>query len=357
MNRGYTRARYLELIAELRETVPGHRALHRPHRGLPRRDRGGLRADGRDGRARCGYDNVFAFRYSRRPGHARRGDGRSGAGRGEGRPQHAASSRSATRVGAERSRRLEGRTLPVLVDGVSRKNAGEAAGRTRCNRVVNFDARGRDLLGRVVPVRVTGRCRTASAASWPARARGPLAEEARHVARDEGQGAGARPALQHADHHPARRGGEALAAHLGRALRGQRHRARAGEDLHAAAHDARPDQEHPRVARRARGQDRGQRPPREHLLRGHPPPAGQRRDHGGLAARRTPSRSPCGWARRSSWTRRSSRRPRSVEVAKETEIGAGKADDQAKIKEWLESHQAGGLRPDRARQGPEGPDE
>jgi tRNA-2-methylthio-N6-dimethylallyladenosine synthase len=61
---------------------------------------------------------------------------------------------TAVRVGAARSQRLEGRTLPVLVDGVSRKNAGEAAGRTRCNRVVNFDPGGRDLLGRVVPVRV-----------------------------------------------------------------------------------------------------------------------------------------------------------------------------------------------------------
>ena len=33
--------------------------------------------------------------------------------------------------------------------------ADEAAGRTRCNRVVNFDTGGRDLLGRVVEVRIT----------------------------------------------------------------------------------------------------------------------------------------------------------------------------------------------------------
>jgi tRNA A37 methylthiotransferase MiaB len=44
--------------------------------------------------------------------------------------------------------------MPVLVDGVSRKNAAEATGRTRCNRVVNFDAAGRDLRGRVVPMRI-----------------------------------------------------------------------------------------------------------------------------------------------------------------------------------------------------------
>jgi tRNA-2-methylthio-N6-dimethylallyladenosine synthase len=59
------------------------------------------------------------------------------------------------RVAAERSRRLEGRVLPVLVDGASRKNPREAAGRTRCNRVVNFDTEGHELLGRVVPVHIT----------------------------------------------------------------------------------------------------------------------------------------------------------------------------------------------------------
>ena len=61
----------------------------------------------------------------------------------------------ADRVGSERSRALEGRVLPVLVDGRSRRDPGELTGRTRCNRVVNFDAHGRDVLGAVVPVLVT----------------------------------------------------------------------------------------------------------------------------------------------------------------------------------------------------------
>ena len=51
--------------------------------------------------------------------------------------------------------RLAGRVVPVLVDGVSRKDPREASGRTRCNRVVNFDAQGRGLLGTVVPVQIT----------------------------------------------------------------------------------------------------------------------------------------------------------------------------------------------------------
>ena len=45
--------------------------------------------------------------------------------------------------------------MEVLVDGVSRKDAGQASGRTRCNRVVNFAAAGRDLVGEVVQVRIT----------------------------------------------------------------------------------------------------------------------------------------------------------------------------------------------------------
>jgi tRNA-2-methylthio-N6-dimethylallyladenosine synthase len=76
---------------------------------------------------------------------------------------------AAGRVAAARSRRLEGRTLPVLVDGVSRKSVDEVAGRTRCNRVVNFAAAGRDLLGQVVAVRI--------ARALPHSLRGELVED------------------------------------------------------------------------------------------------------------------------------------------------------------------------------------
>ena len=59
------------------------------------------------------------------------------------------------RVTAARAARLAGQVVEVLVDGVSRRNAGELAGRTRCNRVVNFDGQGRVAVGDVVPVLVT----------------------------------------------------------------------------------------------------------------------------------------------------------------------------------------------------------
>jgi tRNA-2-methylthio-N6-dimethylallyladenosine synthase len=41
------------------------------------------------------------------------------------------------------------------VDGPSRKHPGELSGRTRCNRVVNFDGHGEVGLGDVGAIRVT----------------------------------------------------------------------------------------------------------------------------------------------------------------------------------------------------------
>src|SRR5262249_7158038 len=153
MNRGYTRARYLELIDELVETVPDLALSTDLIVGFP----GETEADFEEtvtAVERVRYDNVFAFRYSRRPGTP-------AADRAEQVPGEVKARRNsrilevAERVGAERRHALEGRVMPVLVDGRSRKDPHEVTGRTRCNRVVNFDAHGRELMGRTVPVLVT----------------------------------------------------------------------------------------------------------------------------------------------------------------------------------------------------------
>ena len=51
MKRMYTVAFYEEMLARIRETIPGRRGLERLHRRLLRRGRGVVRADGRPGRA------------------------------------------------------------------------------------------------------------------------------------------------------------------------------------------------------------------------------------------------------------------------------------------------------------------
>jgi len=153
MHRGYTVARYLELIDEIKATVPDIALSTDIIVGFP----GETDADFArtvDVVERVAYDNAFVFRYSRRPGTP-------AADMPEQVPDAVKAERNAVllevsgRVAAQQSRRLTGRVLPVLVDGVSRKDASEASGRTRCNRVVNFDARGRELLGAVVPVQIT----------------------------------------------------------------------------------------------------------------------------------------------------------------------------------------------------------
>ena len=152
MNRGYTRERYLELIAEIRDAVPEMAFSTDLIVGFP----GETEADFAETLAmveRVGYDNVFVFRFSRRPGTA-------AATMPDQVAEDVKASRNsrlleaAARVGTERSGRLVGRTVQVLVDGTSKKNAGELAGRTRCNRVVNFDGQGSVPVGELASVRI-----------------------------------------------------------------------------------------------------------------------------------------------------------------------------------------------------------
>jgi len=153
MNRGYTRARYLELVDALRQAEPALAFSTDIIVGFPGESEADLQATV-ETIEQVGYDNVFVFRYSRRPGTP-------AAEMPEQVDEAVKADRNrrllevVTRVTGARSGLLAGRTMEVLVDGTSRKSPGELAGRTRCNRVVNFDGQGQVALGDVVPVLVT----------------------------------------------------------------------------------------------------------------------------------------------------------------------------------------------------------
>src|SRR5213083_2805146 len=153
MNRGYTRERYLELVAEVRDAVPAMALSTDLIVGFPGETEADF-AETLEMVERVGYDNVFVFRFSRRPGTP-------AATMLDQVPDEVKADRNtrlleaAAGVSGERSRRLVGQTMEVLVDGTSRKNAGELSGRTRCNRVVNFDGQGRVSIGDVTRVRVS----------------------------------------------------------------------------------------------------------------------------------------------------------------------------------------------------------
>jgi tRNA-2-methylthio-N6-dimethylallyladenosine synthase len=153
MNRGYTREHYLRLIDDLREAVPDLALSTDLIVGFPGETDADF-AETLEMVERVGYDNVFAFRYSRRPGTP-------AAAMADQVPAEEKAARNARllevtgRVAARRAARLVGRAMPVLVDGLSRKNRDEVAGRTECNRVVNFDGEGRAVPGDLVDVRIT----------------------------------------------------------------------------------------------------------------------------------------------------------------------------------------------------------
>jgi tRNA-2-methylthio-N6-dimethylallyladenosine synthase len=152
MNRGYTRNRYLELIAEIKETVPEIALSTDLIVGFPGETEEDFEATAEMVET-VAYDGVFVFRYSRRPGTP----AASMAGQV---PEEVKARRNARilevsgAIAGRKSRDLEGREVEVLVEGASRKNPAELSGRTRCNRVVNFDGGGRSLVGELVRVRI-----------------------------------------------------------------------------------------------------------------------------------------------------------------------------------------------------------
>ena len=153
MNRGYTRAQYLDLVAALRDAEPAMAFSTDVIVGFPGETEADFEATV-ETVERVGYDNVFVFRYSRRPGTP-------AAAMPDQVADDVKADRNrrllevAQRVATARSARLTGRRLEVLVDGLSRRSPGELAGRTRCNRVVNFDGQGRVAVGETVDVRIT----------------------------------------------------------------------------------------------------------------------------------------------------------------------------------------------------------
>ncbi|HEV8616277.1 MAG TPA: tRNA (N6-isopentenyl adenosine(37)-C2)-methylthiotransferase MiaB [Methylomirabilota bacterium] len=153
MNRGYTRARYLELVDAIRDAVPDIAFSTDVIVGFPGETEEDF-AQTLEMVERVGYDNVFAFRYSRRPGTP-------AAAMADQVPEDVKASRNsrvlavAGRVATARSERLRGREVEILVDSTSRKDSRVLSGRTRCNRVVNVDGLDRVAIGDLARVRIT----------------------------------------------------------------------------------------------------------------------------------------------------------------------------------------------------------
>ena len=138
MRRTYDRQRYLDRVAMIREHLPDAAITTDVIVGFPgetERDFG----ETMEVVEEVGYDGAFTFIFSPRRGT-------EAAEIADGLVPHPAKVERMERLldvvqrrAGERAERFVGRTLEVLVEGQSRTDAARLRGRTRHNKVVNFD--------------------------------------------------------------------------------------------------------------------------------------------------------------------------------------------------------------------------
>src|ERR687885_561147 len=152
MRRTYTRERFLDRVALIREHVPDCAITTDVIVGFP----GETEADFEETlevAEEVGFDGAFTFVYSPRR------DTEAATFADEFVPHEVAVERMerlvevVQRRARERAQRFVGRTLDVLVEGASRTDPSRLRGRTSHNKVVNFD--GLASRGELVPVTIT----------------------------------------------------------------------------------------------------------------------------------------------------------------------------------------------------------
>jgi tRNA-2-methylthio-N6-dimethylallyladenosine synthase len=153
MRRRYTRERYLDLIHEIRETVPGIALSTDMIVGFP----GETEADFEDTLSltrRVQYHSMFSFKYSARPKTLAGKRMVDDVPEPEKTRRIVALQQTQREIQTALHEAAVGRTEEVLVDGVSRRRDWELAGRTSGNTIVNF-AGEPELVSQLVTVRIT----------------------------------------------------------------------------------------------------------------------------------------------------------------------------------------------------------
>ena len=152
MNRRYTREDYLLLVEKLKKAKPGISITTDIIVGFP----GETEADFNDTVdmvKQCGFDSAFTFIYSKRTG--------TPAASMDGIPDEDTIKNRFDRLlavvkesGTDRSHELQGKTLPVLVEGVNDHDETLLTGRLTNNMLVHFPGSA-ELIGTIVDVEIT----------------------------------------------------------------------------------------------------------------------------------------------------------------------------------------------------------
>ena len=152
MRRRYTRESYLELIAQIRESLPDVALSTDMIVGFP----GETAADFDDTMtltAAVRYHSMFSFKYSPRPNTLADKRLTDDVAEDEKTRRIVALQALQRDIQSALNESLVGQTVDVLVDAASRRRETELSGRTSSNVVVNVPGEA-DWIGRTVPVRV-----------------------------------------------------------------------------------------------------------------------------------------------------------------------------------------------------------
>lgn len=151
MHRGYTRERFIRIVDKLRRVQPNIGITTDIIVGFPGETDDDFESTLSLTRE-VQFDNAFVFKYSKR-------QGTPAADLPDQIPQELIEERHArlldlvNEIAAKKLQRLVGRSVQVLVEGPSRKNAARLEGRTRCNKIVVFEEPNLRL-GQLVDVQV-----------------------------------------------------------------------------------------------------------------------------------------------------------------------------------------------------------
>ncbi len=152
MHRGYTRARYLDLVRQLRHVQPDIGVTTDIIVGFPGETEEDFAAT-LSLVQEAQFDNAYLFKYSpRRDTPAATLPEQIHDEIKE--QRHARVLEEINAIGRRRYARQVGRTAEILVEGPSRNNPARMMGRTRCNKIVLFDGSARHL-GQLLDLKIT----------------------------------------------------------------------------------------------------------------------------------------------------------------------------------------------------------
>jgi tRNA-2-methylthio-N6-dimethylallyladenosine synthase len=152
MHRGYTKESYLEKIDRLKKVCPSIAVTSDVIVGFPGEEEKDFE-ETLDLMRMVQFDDLFSFKYSPRKG-TRAAQFMDKVEEKVKQDRLSTLQEIQKEITLQKNQELEGRVEEVLVEGRSKQSAQDVTGRTRSNKIINFEG-GLNLVGKLVPARIT----------------------------------------------------------------------------------------------------------------------------------------------------------------------------------------------------------